>query len=182
MITIKSKNSSFGVNFPTDVSEINARILEEITHQVKLPKYHCIVAMCYKTKIFDFVASLNKNTGPTIQMTPLLAKINKEDVEENFPQIEVGDRIVVERASIERGTHLHLPTMISIANAGKYFAKDRELSSAIVKGEYNYGADVIRKPEIVIVEFKILPVGDIHGAISPAMTNYDPFKVIAVAN
>lgn len=182
MLTIKSKRSSFGINFPTDVSEVTANVLTEITKNVKLPKHYCIIAMCYKTKVFDFVASLNKNVGPTIQMTPLLAKVNSDDISENNPDLKIGDRVIVERASIERGTHLHLPTMVTIANASKYFGRDKELSSAIVKGEYDYGHELITKPEIVILEFKILPVGDIHASIDPTAIAFDPFKVNSAAN
>lgn len=182
MLTIKSNRSSFGIKFPTDVSEVTTEVLNEITKNVKLPKHYCIVAMCYKTKVFDFVASLNKNVGPTIQMVPLLAKVNSEDIADNNPELKVGDRVVVERASIERGTHLHLPTMVSITNAGKYFSKDRELCSAIVKGQYDYGNKLITKPEIVILEFKILPVGDIHAAIAPTAIPVDPFRVNAADN
>ena len=96
--------------------------------------------------------------------------------------LKIGDRVIVERASIERGTHLHLPTMVTIANAGKYFAKDQELISAIVKGQYDYGHELITKPEIVILEFKILPVGEIHAAIEPTTIAVDPFRVNAAAN
>lgn len=182
MLTIKSNKSSFGIKFPTDVSEVTADVLNEITKNVKLPKHYCIIAMCYKTKVFDFVASLNKNVGPTIQMTPLLAKVNTNDIADNNPDLKIGDRVIVERASIERGTHLHLPTMITIANAGKYFSKDKDLISAIVKGQYDYGHEMITKPEIVILEFKILPVGEIHAAIEPTAIAVDPFRVNAAAN
>lgn len=182
MLTIKSNKSSFGIKFPTDVSEVTADVLNEITKNVKLPKHYCIIAMCYKTKVFDFVASLKKNVGPTIQMTPLLAKVYYEDIADNNPDLKIGDRVIIERASIERGTHLHLPTMVTVANASKYFAKDEELSSAIVKGQYNYGNELITKPEIVILEFKILPVGEIHAAIEPTAIAIDPFRVNAAAN
>lgn len=182
MLTIKSNKSSFGIKFPTDVSEVTADVLNEITKNVKLPKHYCIIAMCYKTKVFDFVASLKKNAGPTIQMTPLLAKVNADDIADNNPDLKIGDRVIVERASIERGTHLHLPTMVSVTNAGKYFAKDQELISAIMRGQYDYGNELITKPEIVILEFKILPVGEIHAAIEPTAIAVDPFRVNAAAN
>lgn len=182
MLTIKSNKSSFGIKFPTDVSEVTADVLNEITKNVKLPKHYCIIAMCYETKVFDFVASLKKNVGPTIQMTPLLAKVNYNDITDSNPDLKIGDRVIVERASIERGTHLHLPTMVTVTNAGKYFGKDQELISAIMRGQYDYGNDLITKPEIIILEFKILPVGEIHAAIEPTTIAVDPFRVNAAAN
>ena len=61
MITIKSEKKSYGINFPTSKEEITSELLEAVTKQVKLPKHYCIVALCFQTKIFDFVTMTKSN-------------------------------------------------------------------------------------------------------------------------
>lgn len=173
MITIKSASAKYGINFPSDVTEITPEMLTSITSNVKLPKYYCIVALCYKTKVFDFVASLNKKSSPMVATIPLIAKISEEDAKDR--NVQVGDRIITDRSAIERGTHINLKTMVSLGNAGNYFTKDRELIGQIIKGEYNYGENQPTKPEIIIIEFKILPVGEIYAAIDSSVQAIDPF-------
>lgn len=175
MITIKSASAKYGINFPSDVTEITPEMLNSVTANVKLPKYYCIVALCYKTKVFDFVASLNKKSAPMVATIPLIAKIGDEEAKER--NVKVGDRIITDRSALERGTHINLRTMISLGNAGNYFAKDKELIGQILKGEYNYGENQPAKPEIIIVEFKILPVGEIYASIDSSVQAIDPFMI-----
>lgn len=184
MIKIQSAKLSYGINFPTSVKEITPEILTSITENVKLPKHYCIVALLFKTKVFDFCTMISSNRNATIGVTPVLAKIYDED-SQNINAV-VGDKIVIDRTSLERGVQLKLPIMISSDNARNYFSKDDSLVKAIMTKDYeaitnhkiNKQLIGANSPDIIIAEFKIVPVNDIYASMPIEYDVIDPFKVV----
>lgn len=182
MITIKSKKKSYAVTFPTNISEISAESLIEVLKPINLPKYHCVVAMCSSFKLFDVVTAINgvnKNQQTTI--TPLLAKINESD-NENL-QAKVGERVIIDRSSLERGVHLSTPLAISSTSAMNYINSDNELKQDILAGRFNTNSSsasnkqiaMATSPVIMLVEFKIVPVSSISATIRNAVDVIDPY-------
>lgn len=176
MITIKSKARDYSINFPTDVNEITAHHLNVITASANIPAHYCIVALCFKTKLFDFAAMVRNNSGGSVSVVPLLAKVNKEDA--GFAN--VGDRIIVDKTDLERGSHINFKTMISSNNAKAYINSDPELIRGILSKKdipLNESLKLSQSPYIVVVEFKIIPVNDIHAAIPRDSKSEDPFMI-----
>lgn len=173
MITIKSEKKSYGINFPTSVNELTPEIFDEITKHVKLPKHYCIVALCFKTRVFDFVVAMNSKKEQAVAIVPLLAKINEEDkVDVNA---NISDRVILSRSSLEMGTHISLPIIISTDNARNYFASDEELTKSIISRRNSIFTDMTKKDNIIVLEFKIIPVSDIKATVSTDGKGYDPF-------
>lgn len=173
MITIKSEKKSYGINFPTSINELTPEILDEITKQVKLPKHYCIVALCFKTRLFDFVVAMNSKKEQAVAIVPLLAKINEEDkVDANA---NVSDRIILSRSALEMGTHISLPVIISTDNARKYFSSDEELTKSIISRRNPIFLDMTKKDNIIVLEFKIIPVSDIKATVPIDGKGFDPF-------
>ena len=184
MIEIKSEKMSYGINFPTSINELTPEILGIITDGVKLPKHYCIIALVFDTKIFEFCAAMNSSRNTNVAVTPILAKISQED-SENI-NASVGDKVIMDRSSLERGVHLNLKTAISSTSARNYFNSDLELAKAIMtKNDNKIIFDKTRNkkltaaqsPNIIILEFKICPVNDISAAIPMSYHGVDPFLV-----
>lgn len=182
MLVIKSKKLDYGINFPTELNEITPEVLTTLTKDVKLPKHHCIVALCFRTKLFEFVAAMRNSSGKDINITPLLAKISDNDAKEI--NVAVGDKLVMDRSSIERGVHLPIKTLCSTQHAYNYLDKDADLSRGIMTGELN--ADIIDSktnkpltrtdsPYIYIINFKVVPITNIYGGIPVDSSVQDPF-------
>lgn len=183
MLEIKSKKLNYGINFPTELSEITVDALTELTKDIKLPNHYCIVALCCRTKLFSFAASMKNGKDSNVQVTPLLAKISEENAKE--VNVSVGDKVIVDRSSLERGVHLTIPTLIATNNAYAYLDKDPDLSKAIITGN---GSEVLidpninkslaagNSPYIYIINFKILPVNDLYGSVPVDSKVIDPFK------
>lgn len=179
MILIKSEKKSYGINFPTSKEEITPEVLNTITDGIKLPPHYCIIALCFQTKVFDFVAVIKSQRNNDVAVTPVLAKIHDED--SNVINAKVGDRVIINRSSLERGNHLNLPISISSNAARNYFASDPELVRAIMtksdKDKVNEDILSAKFANIIILEFKIVPVNDITAAIPMVCDKIDPFIV-----
>ena len=184
MIKIKSEKRSFGINFPSEVEELTPEYFNTITANVKLPKYHCIVALCFKTKVYDFVLAMNSAKPTNVAVVPVLAKISETDSKEI--NAEVGDKIIIDRSSLERGNHINLKTVISSDNAKRYFSSDPDLIKNIVNktgdinildSKKNKKLSVTDSPKIIVLEFKIVPINDIAGAVSMNSVDIDPFII-----
>lgn len=181
MLEIQSKSKKFSVKFPTSLDELTKETFDSITAGVKLPKYHCIVAMCFKTKVFDFVTAMNSNRDSSVAVIPVLAKISEEEGKEINAQ--VGEKIIINRSSLEMGVHLNLPTMITSNNAKRYFNSDPDLVKAVITkdntisidGKMNKQLVAANSPEIIVLEFKIVPVSAISASIANDVDVADPF-------
>lgn len=185
MLLIKSKKLNYGINFPTDLKEITPDVLSNLTANVNLPEYHCIVALCFKTKLFSFVAGIRNNKAHDVGVTPLLAKMSNKDL--NKMNINIGDKVIIDRSSLERGVHLPIPTLISTSAAYAYLEKDPNISRAIMTGDINSvlidpnmnkNSAEENSPYIYVVNFKIVPVNNIYGSITTDSSVSDPFKYI----
>lgn len=175
MITIQGEKTNYGINFPTEVEELTPELLNVITENIKLPKHYCIVVLCFKTTLFNFVAAINSNRTTDIGVVPVLAKIYDEDVE-NVKAV-VGDKIVIDRSSLERGVQLNLKTVISSNNARRYFNNDKKLMSDVIHNTAKHSSQ-----NIIIIEAKIVPVVNVSASVDATVKAIDPFiknKIIA---
>lgn len=180
MIKIKSEKKPYGINFPTSIDEITPEILATLSEGVKLPKHYCIIALAFDTKVFDFCTAMNNNKNTSVAVTPILCKIDKEDIES--VNAKVGDKIIIDRSSLERGVHINIKCAISSNAARNYLNSDPELiKSIITKKKDNKELDEnlmkVANSNIIILEFKIVPVSDIHAAIPMFFEQTDPFII-----
>ena len=168
MFTLTSSQKSYSVDFPTDIREITADYFNAILSDVKVQQHYCIVAMCFKDKVFNVASALKNKTNPTSNVTSIIAKIDKDN-ECGFEQME---RAVIDRTSLERGIHLRIAAnAISVSGFEDYVSKDAQLIDSLVKGTYyrsgasnlvlKSGNGRIDSPSIYLVEFKIIPIRDI---------------------
>lgn len=184
MIKITRPGASFDIALPTSTRELTPSIFNAITSDVKLPKNYCIVALCCKTRLFDIAASIKSNRDATVPVIPIMAKISKEDSERI--NTAVGDKIIINRSSLERGNHINLVTVATINNVQNYISENKEfLKSILSNPDYVIGEDLDIKepikikdvPNVIVMEFKIVPINDITAAIDKAIEVIDPFKI-----
>ena len=170
MLQIKSKERSYGINFPTTRKEITKDVITKLLENVNLPRHYAVVALCSKMKLFDYVSSIGSKKDYNVGIDVCLGKINPEDNE--HLKADVNEFIVVDRSALERGNHLTVNTMITYNNAARYIKSDDALCKSIFGGEYNeHGVS----PTIYLLEFKIIPVVDIKAVIKESDKIVDPF-------
>ena len=180
MIKLESKNRNYAVNFPQTASEIRPEDLSMAVNDINLPKYYCIVAMLTSIKLFDLATAINGANKDTItKVIPVLAKIN--DCDNDMLKGEVGERIIIDRSSLERGVHLSTSLSIGSNNAMSFINSDADLKKDILSGKYNVEKtgklNVGVSPNIVLVEFKIVPINSIVALVKKSVEVIDPYKV-----
>lgn len=172
MIYIKSPKTSYGVNLPTNITEVTKEALDTITNGIKLPKNYCIVALCFKTKLSRFAISISGKRTDEIGVVPVLAKIYAKDSEK--VNANVGDMLIVDRSALERGSHINCETCISANNFRNYLTHDSDMLKAIVTNKTeDYGFDA--NTTVIILEFKIIPIVEIRAAINNSIKSKDPY-------
>lgn len=170
MFQIKSEKKNYGINFPTNLNEITKEHLDAITKNVNLPKHYCIIALAFNTKLFDFCTAMNNVKSTNVAVTPILAKIHEEDSKDI--NATVGQKIITDRTSLERGVHLNLKTVLNSSVVRNYFNDDIELTKSII-AKNKIGNN--KSQNIIILEFKIVPVTDISASIDVDANVIDPY-------
>ena len=173
MLIIKSQKTDYGVSFPTSITDITPDILSSITEHIQLQKHYAIIAICYKTSLFNFATQVSKSKGMDLLVTPLLAKINEDDKTCG----NIGDKVIVSRTAIEMGHHIHIPIAAASVNAQQYIAEDSDLRKSLIDGTYFKDRNIDKNVNIYLIEFKIIPANDIVSTLPIAYKGIDPFKI-----
>lgn len=182
MLIIQGQNKNYGINVPTTENEITAEFLSKVTERVKLNKYQVVIALVMKTKVWDFCMSIrNPKKDQNVAITAKLAKFispNADDKEGELPikDMNVGDIVVIDRSSVERGIHLSIPTIISPAGLGKYLEDDKDLLTEIVTGK----RPDLSNQYICLVQFKVVNLNLIAATYDNNVKVVDNFIMPAV--
>lgn len=177
MVNIYSKvDETKGIKLPTSLNEITPDVLKSIVDGIKIPKHYCIIAMAFKTKVFDFISTIATKKDYPVSVTNILAYIDDED--KNTINANVADKIVIDRSSIERGNQLTINISATVDNARKFFSSDNELVRSIMSGK---NSDITISDSVILLNFKIVPIVDIKAAIAPNRIQINPF-VLTKAN
>lgn len=174
MITLKNPNVSDVILLPTRISDIKQNDLELLTTNIKLPKYYCIIALCFKTKLFDLAFITGKSKNSLLKVTPIMCKISEEDSKER--NINICDRVIIDRSSIERGVHINIPTAVSSNAVINYIDSDQEFKKKLTT-DAEYAK--LRSQQVIVMEFKIVPINDIYGAVDLKKSYHDPYSYLA---
>lgn len=176
MIELKTKEKAYSLRLPTNLGEIKASDLIDITSNIKLPNNYCIVAMACNVKLFDFAAAINGKTNTSMSVTPIMAKISDDDAKEINSNI--GDIIIIDKSSLERGVHININCGISSNVVRNYIKSDQNMIKDILKNRYDsYVIDSDDDHDnMIVLEFKICPITDVSASIDNNIKVKDNYK------
>lgn len=157
MFDIKNPKKSFYVSFPTSIEEITKDYFDNLLGNVKVQEHYCVIALCFKEKVSTLALNVRDRRNTTSNVTPIIAKI-AENNDCNYKQMNVA---VIDRTNLERGIHLPMNgNWIGVAGFERYLDGNIPLINQLANGAYWRETHKIT-PEIILVEFKILPIRDI---------------------
>ena len=153
MIKVESKFKDFGIQIPTDISEITSEALDAVLTNVVIAKHYCVVALCQNESLFGVI----NNKVSTVEVMPIIAKISKEDAE--LIGMNQMDKIIIDRSTLERGYHLYL--------------KHNVLSPQF--GTFGQNQGYKKGQKVWFVEFKVIAINDLRAAITDKHKAINPF-------
>ena len=158
MIKVESKFKDFGIQIPTDISEITSEALDAILTNVVIAKHYCVVALCQNESLFGVINN----------------KVSKEDAE--LIGMNQMDKIIIDRSTLERGYHLYLKhNVLSPQFVNKYITNDTELTRSITVGTFGQNQGYKKGQKVWFVEFKIIAINDLRAAITDKHKAINPF-------
>lgn len=161
MIKVESKFKDFGIQIPTDISEITSESLDAILNNVVIAKHYCIVALCQNESLFGVINS----KVVTVEVMPIIAKISDEDAQ--LIGMKQMDKIIIDRSTLERGYHLYLKNnVLSPQFVNKYITNDTELTRSITVGTFGQNQGYTKGQKVWFVEFKVIAINDLRAAIT----------------
>lgn len=170
MIKVESKFKDFGIQIPTDISEITSEALDAVLTNVVIAKHYCVVALCQNESLFGVI----NNKVSTVEVMPIIAKISKEDAE--LIGMNQMDKIIIDRSTLERGYHLYLKhNVLSPQFVNKYITNDTELTRSITVGTFGQNQGYKKGQKVWFVEFKVIAINDLRAAITDKHNAINPF-------
>ena len=158
MIKVESKFKDFGIQIPTDISEITSEALDAILTNVVIAKHYCVVALCQNESLFGVINN----------------KISKEDAE--LIGMNQMDKIIVDRSTLERGYHLYLKhNVLSPQFVNKFITNDTELTRSITVGTFGQNQGYKKGQKVWFIEFKVIAINDLRAAITDKHNAVNPF-------
>lgn len=170
MIKVESKFKDFGINIPTELSEITNEALEAVLSNVVVAKHYCIVALCQNESLFGVI----NNKVSTVEVIPIIAKISDED--SKLIGMNKMDKIIIDRSTLERGYHLYLKhNVLSPQFINKFITNDTELTRSITVGTFGQKQGYNKGQKVWFLEFKVIAINDLKAAINSESGNSNPF-------
>lgn len=170
MIKVESKFKDFGINIPTELSEITSEALEAVLSNVVVAKHYCIVALCQNESLFGVI----NNKVSTVEVIPIIAKISDED--SKLIGMNKMDKIIIDRSTLERGYHLYLKhNVLSPQFINKFITNDTELTRSITVGTFGQKQGYNKGQKVWFLEFKVIAINDLKAAINSESGNSNSF-------
>ena len=170
MIKVESKFKDFGIQIPTDISEITSEALDSVLTNVVIAKHYCVVALCQNESLFGVINS----KVSTVEVMPIIAKISKKDAE--LIGMNQMDKIIIDRSTLERSYHLYLKhNVLSPQFVNKYITNDTELTRSITVGTFGQNQGYTKGQKVWFVEFKVIAINDLRAAITDKHKAINPF-------
>lgn len=172
MIELSNDKIKLGIKLPTNVDEITAEMLEQLTAQVKLGKGYAIIALCYEVNFMGLVFT-NKQQNATKVYTKV-AKLNGDS---DFIDVKVGDVIAISKSSIEMGQHIHINSVASEKCILAYLLDKAKLTRPSATSIVPADLEGIDGRNFLLMEFKVIPIRDIRAAFDYSVKLIDPFEI-----
>lgn len=170
MIKVESKFKDFGINIPTELSEITSEALEAVLSNVVVAKHYCVVALCQNESLFGVI----NNKVSTVEVIPIIAKISDED--SKLIGMNKMDKIIIDRSTLERGYHLYLKhNVLSPQFVNKFITNDTELTRSITVGTFGQKQGYNKGQKVWFLEFKVIAINDLKAAINSKPNDSNPF-------
>ena len=172
MITLSNDKIKGGIKLPTNVDEITGEMLSQLSNQVEIGKHYVLIALCYQVTFTDLIL-VNKKQKPT----KVFVKVAKVNHDGSYLNLNVGDIVAISQSSIEMGQHVYLGTAASESSVRAFLLDKARLTRPSATNVLPSDLDDIDDKPFLLMEFKVVPVGDIKARLDYSIEKVDPFEI-----
>lgn len=145
-------NQTFSM--PTSMNEINMNVIADYVKHVNVSKDYALIAVVFKERPITIVSVSKQNKNASVSGVAVMIKSNTDD--EFIKDIKLGETIVISPSDIAIGHHVNSPANV--------------LTPGFLLNLLQTNVDLNKKLMAVkvptyFVDFKIVPVCNIHGSI-----------------
>lgn len=172
MIELSNDKIKLGIKLPTNVDEITAEMLEQLTAQVKVAKNYVLIALCYEINFADLIFDTKKQ-----KPTKVYTKVAKVGSTSDYIDIKPGDVIAIGQSSIEMGQHVYINSVASEQCVKAYLLDKARLTRPNATSLVASDINDIDCRSFLLLEFKVVPIIDIKASFDYSVDKIDPFEI-----
>lgn len=151
---------------PTSMSEINMNVISDYVNHVNVSKDYALIAVVFKERPISIVSLSKQNKNASVSGVAVMIKSNTDN--EFINSIKLGEALVISPSDISMGHHVNSPANV--------------LTPGFLLNLLRTNVDLNKKLMAVkvptyFVDFKIVPVCNIHGSIG----RYEPVSGYYIA-
>lgn len=142
------------LRMPTSMSEINMNVISNYVNHVNVGKDYALIAVVFKERPITIVSVSKQNKNASVSGVAVMIKSNTDN--EFINTIKLGETLVISPSDIAMGHHVNSPANV--------------LTPGFLLNLLRTNVDLNKKLMAVkvptyFVDFKIVPVCNIHGSI-----------------
>lgn len=151
---------------PTSMSEIDMNVIADYVKHVNVSKDYALIAVVFKERPISIVSLSKQNKNASVSGVAVMIKSNTDN--EFINSIKLGEALVISPSDISMGHHVNSPANV--------------LTPGFLLNLLRTNVDLNKKLMAVklptyFVDFKIVPVCNIHGSIG----RYEPVSEYYIA-
>lgn len=151
---------------PTSMSEINMNVISDYVKHVNVSKDYALIAVVFKERPITIVSVSRQNKNASVSGVAVMIKSNTDN--EFINSIKLGEALVISPSDISMGHHVNSPA--NVLTPGFL------LNLLRTNVDLNNKLMAVKVPTY-FVDFKIVPVCNIHGSIG----RYEPVSEYYIA-
>ena len=178
MIKLRNEKRNYEVKYPTKFSEVNFEGLVKAVNNVYVAEHYAIIALCQSFTPFALA------TLGTKQNKDMAVPVSANFIRANDPNNKLvgnpGDKVIISRSDLELSTHLPIRFGLSTAIISDILQDDTKSVTMLRQNPVDENGNLVK--EIIVVEFKLVPISSIKATISKDVPTKDMFKTTLAGN
>lgn len=156
---VDGRKGVYDVTLPTDISEITAEYLLNVSADVEVAPNWSLIALVYRANVNELLTSMRQKKNTAIPLVPLFIKTRLPEDNKNafLNRVVAGTPLVVSTSELTMGNHVNCKyNDLSIDKVIPILETDPSVTKETL----------ISKIQHFFVDFKIVPNSIIHGIIN----------------
>ena len=172
MINLRNTKRNYEVSYPTKFSELDFEKILNVVKNINVSEHYAIIALCQSFTPFS-LATLGAKQNKDMAV-PVSANFVRANDPNNKLHAKEGDKIIISRSDLEMSVHLPVRFGLSTATIADILQDDPKTVTMLRQNPIDEKGNLVK--EIIIVEFKLVPISAIKATFDKSVTITDGYK------